>query len=433
MTRLHRRTLAPRRRLCVLPIPELADHGLKAELVDARVDLVCDQQTPDAVLVDLRSCGDDGTALTATIRTAQHQAIARPIVFLIAPDQWGLLPVNRLAARDLVVVATPGQKPLIRALQHAVLATDASDEYACRLRTMATLGFAPPAPQIEPPASRILVLAEPSADTLSRFGAIELLANCGMAGSRGHALQLLESDIADGLVIFADHNRRRETALLRLLRRHTELWSLPVVVIDRRAGGRFAKFWSEAGADAVLTADHLATAVALIQRRAQGRAFLHYISQLLELSVMSDYGETTALAACRYFDASMADRLQNGRHPVGLVAVRMLAKDGSASPPSLSEAAVTLAMAARYTDIVCRPAPDLLLVALPGSDEAGAGAMAQTFGRLLSDLKFGPKGAAHTFDAKTAATVALPGASLEEALSGILRKLSATGREKALA
>ena len=403
--------------------PQGGDTVLRLQLADHEIDTVGADEGADGFIVDLRSLGTNTDPLSAAIQRGRREAATLPILFLVDPAQINSPVVTRLCAVDTVVPATRTMRVLLRALHRVVADSDRAAEVSVRLRAMTALGTGHVGQTPVPNRDRALILAEPGPATLPLWHELSTLMNVEAAITRSQTLQALEAGEADAIIMPAAKNRRPQASLVRLLRRHADLHNLPIAIVERSVTHRHTQFWTDAGADLVVPRQNVAALAAFCQRSARARSASQALDAMLSQTVLSDHGEQSNLAACRYFDTVLALRLKDQDRPHTLAALRLDPTSGDHPQAALSEASVYVAMATRAIDLVARPSPDLMLISLPGTDHGVGAVTMRTLEQMIQDLKFGSESAACTFRARTAHTVVTPGMSVDTVLSKLLRTL----------
>lgn len=421
---------ASRRRLSVALLPHsLKDDGLRQRLAEHGIDTE-PALRPDATIVDLRQ-PPLGTTVTSLINSGRREAATGACVYLVRSEQFGDRAIRSLAEADIVVPATRSYRPLITAIRRAVNDTDRAEEVSIRLRTMATLGLGnmPTAEATETPVA--LVLGPPGPRTLSLLADAAIRLPVRAALSRSQALQALESHAADALIVIAEGNRRPHAALIQLIRRHSDLSTAPIIVVEKQCTERHVIYWTESGADAVVTDTNLPVGLAICQRTARARGASRQWDRLLEQTVLTDFGEVSKMASSRYFEACLAQRQVQPTTPYALGIIRLDPFEGSDHHIALSEAAIYLALSARTTDLIARPSPDTFIVSMPGTDKARAASNMQAMAKMVGDLKFGGHDNSCTFTARYHHLHPKPGQTPAALITALLKGLSAS-RQHAL-
>ncbi|ADM08239.1 hypothetical protein PB2503_00792 [Parvularcula bermudensis HTCC2503] len=394
---------------------------------DHPIEFVGSERQPDIVLADLREIPDE--QLAGRIATAQQAATGTPLLFLIGGDQRRAAPILSAVSIDTVVMSAPGEAFLMTAIKRRVLQADRAEEVALRLEAMAALGRgALPVPCLRP-QPRALFVGLPGALSLKTLTGLTRLTPTGAALSRHQALTLLEMKAADRVFIQPHKQRRQMTGLVRLIRRHSELSSLPVIVLEKHAKGRHRAFWATAGANAVVEIDDLPLAVGMAEQLSRESQLAKSVEDNLADLSFTDDGTQSRLCGGRFFEAVLAQRCRSAHAPFSLGAVRLIPQSlGTPHPAIFSEPAVYAAMGATNTDLIMRAAPDLLLISLPGSDRIAARRTLRLLATLISDLKFGATEEARTFATRTAVVSARQGADPKT----LIRQLvAAVGEERA--
>ncbi|MEM9422735.1 MAG: hypothetical protein AAF986_09555 [Pseudomonadota bacterium] len=413
---------APRRRACIAYIGrnKTVQATLKTALTDHAMDIISDNvhtadrtqaaPLPDAAIVDLRPEAIAPQTLEQAIHATRQTPRAYPVLFLVTPEDLGTLPIIKLAETDTVIPFTTPARPLVTGLRQLLHSTAKAKEVSLRIQTLSDLGLgAFEANDVHELADRALCdttlfLAEPGPEVLSAMGNIAPYKTISAALSRAQALHALEMGRADGIIMLVQKNRKSLSGLVRLLRRHTDLSSLPIIILEQNPAERHAAYWASVGADVVLPAQDGMMAAALCRRGARTRIAGQSLDHLLSQSVVTDFGEVSRLASTRYFEACLAHRCHKANSPFALGVLRLLPEGTAPSKTvtaALSEAGVYLAMATKGIDMVARPAPDLFLVSLPGADRANADASMATYTQLVQDLKFGGADEPVTFKANS--------------------------------
>ncbi|WOI52246.1 hypothetical protein [Parvularcula sp. LCG005] len=421
----------PRRRVSAafMSSPAVFDacHGLLSE---HGIDIVTPDGLFDVLLVDLRP-GQVGQArVPSLVSSARRLAGARPVLFLAGHEQFTMAELQTLASTETVIPAVASARVLTTAIRRSVSDVDRASEAALRLRAMAGLGMGVQTTgDMREGVDRALLFAEPSVQLLPVFGDLSVRTRTELVIHGSQTLQVLEHDQADALFILAARNRRPQSSLIRLLRRHSRLNSIPIIVIEPRADMRHMSYWASCGADAVIRPKELTLAVEIAGRIRRTRAASEGWNTLLQQSSLTDGAEPARLASPRFFEACLAERLSAaGRGdgcPFAVGALRIDPADGENHATARSEVAVYVSLALRSTDLVTRPAPDLFLVTLPNASKAEALKTMQALSRMITDLKFGSRTAAATFNARTSLVMASDASSAQSVISAALRELPA--------
>ena len=111
-----------------------------------------------------------------------------------------------------------------------------------------------------------VLFTSPAPYTLEISNSLSEFVEVNTVMSRQQALSALESGVADKVFIIPEQNRRPQAALIKLLRRHSDLQQIPVVVIENSPSDRHREYWSKVGADAVITPDQLSIGTGIASR-----------------------------------------------------------------------------------------------------------------------------------------------------------------------
>lgn len=428
-----RDALYPRRRLAVSLRAKPAHWlFLRERLAEHQIDVVAADDMADVHVVDLRHTDTRGRCHWATaVNVGRREQGTKPLIFLADPLQMAGEAATKVASTDILVPWTISALPLITAIRRAVAETAMAAELALRVQAMALLNlplpaFTPPAPTPKAATDSCLLLTEPGPAALALLH--ELMAHTSVysISTHGQALYSLEHGGADALLILAARNRRSQSGLVKLLRRQQDLSSLPIIALEPHITPRHMAYWSKAGVDAVVASSEGQLAACLASRAARARRTALATEALLTQMTFSDQAAASRLACSRFFDACLAQRCEHiGKTPFTLGVLRLDPHQGSGHRAALSEVAVYAAMAAHAMDLVARPAPDVLVISMPGADKAHGAATMQSFTRMVADLKFGDRHQGCTFTARTHVVTARPGDTPQSLLAALFRGVPA--------
>lgn len=391
-----------RRIFCHLDAADELRDELRPILHDAGIDLVTAADPADAVIIDLRAPFRAASDIAAAIKTARRQSYRQPAIFLVDPEQYSAPSVQALLARDRVVPFSRTFAPLIATLRQAAAAKMAADELSVRSASSTSLGLPLPLPEIEPQPAITLLQCTPSPHALEVLGELSVRLALNASIRNGQSLTALESGRADALILLADKNRRQQSGLIRMLRRHSDLSDVPVLVLERAPSPRHLAYWTATGADNVFASSQIMAAVNAIDHLRNRRRASQSLSRQLRLASVNDRGAASRLAGSRFFEACVFERMHRQTGPFSLGALQLEAKDGtSAHPDALAEVAIYLSMALPEADLACRIGQDAFLISFSGCDHRSALKAMDNVAGMIGDLQFGPRDAAISFSPKT--------------------------------
>jgi hypothetical protein len=426
----------PRRRLTIALRTDDDTRGvIRRAVCDHGIDVVREQAQADVHVADLRpESGSPEFSLTGRINEARRRAASHPLILLYDKDQSSDPALVLAAATDVVVPFTTDAGALVRAVRTVCRLIDRSSEAGIRLAAMGALGVGTASSTIAPSGTSSIIAGDPGPRFKAVFETMQHQLPVNAVLTKQHCLQMLELGQAQSLVIPIQGDRQTPSALLRLIRRHSELHTLPVAVVERAVTRRQISYWAQCGADIVVDDAGLALAANALQRAVRARALSDSLDAALALNNYTSLGESTRIASGRYFDTNLFTRTRSDGPPHTLGALRVYPQTGARPETALSEVAVYLALANRSIDLMTRPMPDLFLFSFAATDENHAVRTLRNFERLVEDLKFGPKESACTFRAASACVAVETDDAPEHLLAQLLRRLPSglTARQHAL-
>ncbi|MEM9234683.1 MAG: hypothetical protein AAGA69_10680, partial [Pseudomonadota bacterium] len=218
---------------------------------------------------------------------------------------------------------------------------------------------------------------------------------------------------------------------VKLIRRHSELSGVPIVVIEENPRDRHRDYWSRVGADAVVSARQVKTAAAIAEQRCRAREAQLSATRLLRHLSFTDHGEQSRLSSPRFFEAALALRCKsNLSFCVG--AMRLTPHKAESAAQVFTEPAIYVALGCQPTDLVTRAAPDLLLISMAGTDLHYGKRTLQMLSTLVQDLKFGTQTAPMTFGTATNVVAATKGASARGLIRAAIQGLDTPAPTDAL-
>ncbi|MEM9989264.1 MAG: hypothetical protein AAF723_07065 [Pseudomonadota bacterium] len=421
-----RHSFSPRRRLSAHLISSpMGRMALRSLLSNHQIDVVHDITDYDVYIVDLRAYTPASRQWMSLLHQSQRQSALSPLIYMVASDQLADEAVLSLAKTQHVVVWAPNGRPLINAIQKTVALKNKAQEVSIRLKASATaalpLELDEPSPSHSP---QTLLLSQPQGEALHLLNELQSHGETAGVLSQSQALQSLELGIANGVFLFANPNRRPQHKWIRLLRRQSELMSLPVIVFERNVTERHVQYWSHAGADTIFSVDHAYLASQFMRRAIQLRGSLNQYDHILKKMVFTDKGAVSEVASGPYFDRCLAERFLGSPRDFALGVLRLFPKEGENHQTTLSEAAVYIALAGQPLDLVSRPAPDTFIFSFPNANKASVTALMQSYEQMITDLKFGGIENSSTFTAKSYAVFPKSGDSPQTSLTALFKGLS---------
>lgn len=386
----------PRRRLTVGWLGDPARCApLKAALADRGVDL-CPPTADRAEVVVF-----DATASSPQL-AAQARAMAgdRPLICLTHPHTENWTDDYTASGADLLVPNTRSARPLVSVLRQAAGDSELAQEAALRIASLGGLGHPPGPgdPSLSPPAG-VICFGQPAPRTLALHADGAAHTDLSFTLSRAHALSCLESGAAGGVMIVGERPRRQAAGLVRLLQRHGDLSTIPIIAIEPTLCPRSVLYWTETGANGVFADRDLPTALASLKALMRRRAARLAWGDILSRTRLNSGGAISPLVSPALFEAMLAARLRT-RQPFALGAVRLVPESAGDTLTAMAEAAVYLGIGSQPIDMISRPSPDVFLITMPYADERRARMAMTAIARMVEDLKFGPRDASVTFSAR---------------------------------
>jgi two-component system cell cycle response regulator PopA len=358
-----------------------------------------DLPAPDVVLIDARGRPDH-----ETLRLAQD---AR---FAAAPKQVAVIAL--IGAADLPPAADvfDGLLPdgpsvsLVAARIEAALRRKAlEEEAAARAETLAAFGaaleaLAPPAQQ----APRILLVGEPGALTLKAASALEAHGAVIVgAFTSFNAFDYLHEAPFDAVVTLAPgEDWSGQLGLIATMRRSARFYHTPGVVIGASFGEAQIEAAVAKGADDIVDADlpmdTAAARIVTLALGAQRQAGLRAAFAKTRPAAVIDRATCLYNAAFLkgHLDRLCARAEASGR-PLAIVAARVREDDRAAGLRHLGaylgvfgQASAMIARLVRAEDVAARLDANLLIIAMPGSDELAARKVAERIEGVLACTAF---------------------------------------------
>ncbi|MEM9234364.1 MAG: hypothetical protein AAGA69_09035 [Pseudomonadota bacterium] len=246
-----------------------AGRSLSRLLLEHDIEPGTDHRKADVVVADLTT--RQAKELGSAIAHYRDLGLGKPLLFLVTRNQLDEPQIIDLAQTESVVVSAAGERSLVTEISRRAHDTDRSDEAAVRLRAISATGLGTlPAHPATPETSALLVTT-PAPRSLDLSSELSLYASLNTVLSRQQALSALELGVADRVFILPEQNRRPMAAMVKLIRRHSELSGVPIVVIEENPRDRHRDYWSRVGADAVVSARQVKTAAAIAEQRCRAR------------------------------------------------------------------------------------------------------------------------------------------------------------------
>lgn len=397
--------------------PSRALHRL---LLENSIDPSAEQRRADVIIADVREETVDRVQTIARNLRAAHPA--KPLIVLVTPAQITGPTLIPVAADETVVISSRGERALIAEINRKALDRDFAAEAAVRIQAMTAvgLGHMPDSPsQMEPSA---LLVTPPGPMALELSSSLSAHLDLHTVMSRQQALTALELQVADRVFVLPDTSRRPMAAMVKLIRRHSELNALPVIVFERQPTDRHRDYWSRTGADMVIPVNDTQVAVAVATQRRHERNALTGTSRFLRHASFTELGEPSRLCAPRFFDAALDLRCSMDL-PFSIGAMRLTPHKSGDSHHIFTEPSIYVALGVQPADLVTRAAPDLLLMSFPGTDIHHAKRAMTMLSTLVKDLKFGTTESPMTFSPQTNAIAAPAGADPRALIRDVIKGL----------
>lgn len=413
---------APRRPIAIaLHQPGVSDRSLHRLLLDHDIDPSASTYQADVLLADLRQEAE--TRLLASATRLRDATPSKPLLFLIEAEQLEYASVQSLAEKETLIVSSKSEQALIAEITRRALDVDRAAEAAIRVQTMSAVGLGTIPPSQAPNNSSALLVAPPGPMALDLSSTLSAHTDLETVMSRQQALSALELGGADRIFILPDTNRRPMAAMIRLLRRHTELSALPIIVFERQPTDRHRDYWARSGADMVLSTAQAALAVTVCRQRWLERNAHMSVLRLLRHASFTDLGEQSRLCAPRFFEAALELRCAS-KLPFTLGAMRLKPHQAAEGPHIFTEPSIYVALGMKSSDLITRAAPDLLLMSFAGADLHHAKRNLMMLSTLVHDLKFGTQQAPTMFGTQTYAQSAPQGSDPRKLIRETIRGLT---------
>ena len=392
----------PRRKLVISIIGTQTGHSnLSEALIDNDFVVSTDHSLSDAIVVDLTSTHSKN--ITDLIRQGRENAGGKPLAFITSSRGLSDDRLVSLAQNDSLVISTKFQKPLIRELQRLCVNSDIAHESSVRLRAVASLGSNSSLNLQHSESTSSLLVAPPGPDALRVNSELNNLHPTFCVMSRQQILISLENAVADKLFIVPDRNRRPTASLIKLIRRHSDISSTPIVIFEKSPTDRHRDYWASLGADLVINSENLNMGAAVAGHLARLQKTQRDIKSMLRHLSFTSAGEMSRLSSPRLFDTALAIRCDSGT-PFCLGALRLTPHEENRNTHVFTEPSIYVALGCPSIDLVTRIAPDTLLISMPGADLAHARRRMRMLATLVLDLKFGPQDQPVTFSVETSIT-----------------------------
>ncbi|MBB5518633.1 GGDEF domain-containing protein [Amphiplicatus metriothermophilus] len=427
----------PRARIVWLSSDDAPDEAAAALFDKAGYRLVALEEArgADLAVLDLRRRRLSAKALQRIAAAIRRAAPECGFVHL-APASLSASERSHLRRSGELVIAGGDLRGAVEICRQRLRLRNLAEETGERLKSAAALARASSFPPIEtagaPP--RTLIAGAPGDAALAALSAAERVsAETAGAMNAGQAMRSLETGAFDCAVLIPKGAGDPLLSLARAMRRHRKLHEIPVIVIPPPGapGGPVEVAWRGANvADVVLRAhvsEDLGGRIVLAARRARlAAAMRRFLSACAGEGVRDRLSGAFAPA----FFAQHAERLfarsdQTGR-PLSLVALRLFPAAPHAGPRALAEAARLVNRVTRAEDFVARLSPDTFIAVLSATGGADAAVAAKRVEGVIANTMFRDGEREKVFAIAAAAGVAerAPGARLEEALAGVLGRLS---------
>lgn len=414
----------PRRQIRVFlqAAPE-TDRNLKRILLEHDIVHSAGPKDADVVIADLRA--GEAEKLDSTVARLRDSAPSTPLILFLEPGQMTGPDIRELVGRETTVVSVRQERALINEIIRQALVADRAAEAAVRVKTMSAIGLGdlPPSPERGDPTA--LLVAPPAPLTLDLSSRLSHHTNLRTVMSRSQALTMLELGAADRVFILPDVNRRPMAAMIKLLRRHSELSAVPVIVLERQPSDRHRDYWSRAGADIVLPASEDMLAAAIADQRRHERNAHQSAMKFLRHASFTEIGEQSRLCAPRFFEAALDLRCRS-EMTFSLGALRLKPHGSGDRPHIFTEPAIYVALGMQPADLVTRAAPDLLLMSFAGADQRHARHSMSLLSTLIGDLKFGTQSHPVTFATRTNVIAAPTDSDPRQLIRQVIRGLNTT-------
>lgn len=316
-------------------------------------------------------------------------------------------------ADPLPEVAVPGvalvrldklrTEPVVRAIKSAAQGRHMAEATAVRFKALAANGEPFPAVKAEGHGQPAALLTEPNPAVLGLIkdhGWQRLVAPL----TSSQTLRLLENHQTSALVVHLASEKEHRIPVLKLIRRQSELASLPVAVIAENWDEQKTESWFAAGADLLARPDELPAVLEHLESFSNRFVCERTARLSLYNACLTNTGEPSPIIGTRHFNRVALEHLtQSDAITFGAIELSI---DDQCSDNDLSEAGVYMAMALAPLDLICRPRSNLFLVAMPYADKYYAARTMRTLQTLIEDLKFGQDPDTVLMTAKTSFTEA---------------------------
>ncbi|MEM9840498.1 MAG: hypothetical protein AAF830_15265 [Pseudomonadota bacterium] len=336
--------------------------------------------TCSVALGDISGCAEPDEAI------AQLRALAQTEPLVVVQSMGDPMPFESYA--DIVVLRTGPDRagPVVRALKSASLERTIAKAAGVRLQALASLGHSYPSTRVEGTDTPAAMLTEPHPGLLSMLGAAgwrDLVAPL----TSSQTLRLLENNHAGALIIHLGSGNEHRLPILKLIRRQTELRDLPVAVLAPQWEAEQIGQWSDANADLLAWPEEISGVLTFLRGAATRFRTRRALHASLAASSIADDGQPSPIFGMRTFERVVQEHIALGdRVSYGAIELK---PEAHGTEHDLDEAGVYMSMALSPLELVCRPRPNLFLVAMPYADRYFANRMMRTLQTLVEDLKFG--------------------------------------------
>lgn len=292
------------------------------------------------------------------------------------------------AHEDVIVVRSLPQRTeaVTRGLRRAIQARLQACAAATRLQGISSLGHNMPVKSTKGDQAPAAILTEPHPVVLSMLsenGWKDLIAPL----TSSQTLRLLENNHASALVVHLGAGLEHRLPIVKLIRRQTDLRTLPIAAISQNWDDEAIDQWSEAGVDLIARNDELPNVLTFLRGAGARFRSQRVLTTTLATGTINDEGKPSPFFGVRIFDRIVAEHQASG-NAMAFGAIE-LGDEADEADNELSEAGVYMTMALAPLDFMCRPRKNLYLFAMPYADQFYAGKVMRTMQTLVEDLKFG--------------------------------------------
>ncbi|NRA28997.1 MAG: hypothetical protein HRU11_01960 [Parvularculaceae bacterium] len=297
-------------------------------------------------------------------------------------------PLPLQSHEDVIVVRALPQRTeaVTRALRRAIQGRLHACAAAIRLQGIASLGHNMPVKATKGDEAPAAILTEPHPvvlSMLSETGWKDLVAPL----TSSQTLRLLENNHASALVVHLGAGLEHRLPIVKLIRRQTDLRSLPIAAITEDWDDDAVDQWSEAGVDLIATNAELPKVLTFLKGAGARFRSQRVLTTTLATGTINDEGRPAPFFGTKVFDRIVAEHQARG-DALAFGAIE-LGDEVDQTDNELSEAGVYMTMALAPLDFMCRPRPNVYLFAMPYADRFYASKVMRTMQTLVEDLKFG--------------------------------------------